>query len=175
MRSHLPTALRRHPLLNDEYRENVAAVIRNARGLILWCERLDIAEAWQLPQGGVEPGEEREETLWREIAEELGIQDPRAVMTLVARADRPERYEFPVPVLQNWLRRGRPSALGQEQWFYLLEFHDDPSVITLKPPPGCTPEFRRVCWDDVRKVETVVPFKRGALIGGLTQLGVITP
>lgn len=175
MRSHLPPTLQRHPLLTDEYRENVAAVIRNENGLILWCERLDISEAWQLPQGGVDPGEEREESLWREIAEELGILEPRSVMTLVARASRPERYQFPVPVLQSWLRRGKPSALGQEQWFFLLEFHGDPSVITLEAPQGCTPEFRRVCWDGVERAQSIVPFKRKALLGGLNQLGVLTP
>ena len=54
------------------YRENVAAILRNRRGEILVCERLDHAGAWQFPQGGIDAGETPEQALVREVVRRWG-------------------------------------------------------------------------------------------------------
>ena len=55
-------------------RANVAAILRNREGKILICERIQIWNAWQFPQGGVDDGETLEQALTRELREEIGIE-----------------------------------------------------------------------------------------------------
>src|SRR3954465_13812895 len=62
--------------MNDteiKYKANVAAILRNARGRILICERLGVKDAWQFPQGGIDEGESAEQALVREVWEEIGL------------------------------------------------------------------------------------------------------
>ncbi len=54
------------------YRPGVGLVLTNGRGHIWLGERRGWPDSWQLPQGGIEPGEEIEEAMWRELAEEVG-------------------------------------------------------------------------------------------------------
>ena len=60
------------------YRQNVAIVVVNREGLILACRRSDAYQAWQLPQGGIEAGEEPEEAMWRELEEEIKLRQERS-------------------------------------------------------------------------------------------------
>ena len=55
------------------YRPNVALILQRADGRILIGERLDVAGAWQFPQGGVDAGESADEALAREMGEELSL------------------------------------------------------------------------------------------------------
>ena len=57
----------------ERYRPCVAALLQNAAGMILICERRDFAESWQFPQGGIDAGESPREALVRELMEELGL------------------------------------------------------------------------------------------------------
>ena len=59
----------------EKYRKNVAIIILH-KGKILHCRRIkkyEQQQGWQLPQGGVEPGEELEDAVHREIEEETGM------------------------------------------------------------------------------------------------------
>lgn len=169
---HLPEHLRGHPLIKRGYRANVAAVVRRGGdGRLLWCERIDIEDSWQFPQGGVDPGEDALEALWRELGEELGVAAPREVMTLAATAAEPIRYRFPNRVLERWVRRRKHTWLGQAQRYFLLDFHGPDAAITLEPPAGQRREFSRWCWDGVERLERAPGFKRAALTAGLRALG----
>ena len=51
----------------SEYRPNVAAIMQRTDGKILVAERADVQDAWQFPQGGVDPGEDLLAALYREV------------------------------------------------------------------------------------------------------------
>ena len=103
------------------YHPNVAAILRNARGEILVCERIDTPGAWQFPQGGIDSGETAEEALRREVWEEISV---RVGYTVVARRG-PYRYLYG----EGIAKRGYD---GKEQEYFLLEFTGDPEAIDLK-------------------------------------------
>lgn len=175
---HLPPHVRTSPYLRVGWRPNVAAVIRRPfDGRILWCERADFADSWQLPQGGIDRGETPEEALWRELAEELGLLAPRTVLRIARQLSEPIRYDYPLPMLERWIERGRKTWLGQAQHFFLLDFvGDDPGVFTLEPPPGVRREFARVAWDTPpSRLERVADFKRDAIKRGFIALGLMSP
>jgi len=80
-------------MLGGQYfRAGVGPIIRRPDGRILALERADIPGAWQLPQGGLEKGEEPFEAILREIAEETGI--PPGSLTLAGQY--PEPLPFPL-------------------------------------------------------------------------------
>ena len=54
-------------------RVGVVAAVRRDDGQLLVFERRDVSGEWQLPQGGIEPGESLEEAAWRELEEETGL------------------------------------------------------------------------------------------------------
>ncbi len=122
------------------YRPNVALILQRADGRILIGERLDVAGAWQFPQGGVDGGESVDEALAREMREELSLQpsDYRVV-------DRkgPYRYEFEGG-------RTKHGCGGQEQIYFLADLIGDAAGILRDPE---TPEFRRVRWIEPSEFE----------------------
>lgn len=173
---HLPPHLRSSPWVRPGWRPNVAAVIRRpADGHVLWCERTDVADSWQLPQGGIDEGESAESALWRELGEELGLVAPHRVLELVRVLDEPIRYDYPVAILERWVERQRRTWLGQAQHFFLLDFvGDNDAVFTLEPPPGMHREFLRVAWDTpASRLDRVADFKRDAVETGFRALGLL--
>ncbi len=116
-----------------EYRSNVAGILRNARGQILVCERLQIEGAWQFPQGGVDDGETLEQALKRELWEEIGVipEDYRIVETR-----GPYRYLFGDG-------RKKKGFHGKEQHYFLCEFVARDSHIDVATEH---PEFRAWKW-----------------------------
>jgi putative (di)nucleoside polyphosphate hydrolase len=91
------------------YRANVAAFVLNENGEILCCQRSDNHEAWQIPQGGIDPGETPDDAAMRELLEEIGTNQ----VSLIAKLDEPISYDWP----ENLFYRG---FHGQEQWYYLF-------------------------------------------------------
>lgn len=116
-----------------KYRPNVAAILRNARGEILICERIDATGAWQFPQGGVSPGETPEESLVRELKEEISV---KAKDFRVVERRGPYRYLFPEG-------RTKKGFRGQEQFYFLADFTGPESRIDLATKH---PEFRSFRW-----------------------------
>ncbi len=84
------------PYAHLPYRPCAGIMLRNSDGLVFVGQRLDSSsEAWQMPQGGVDPGEDPLESAIRELGEEAGIA-PHHV-DLVARSAGEHLYDLPEP------------------------------------------------------------------------------
>jgi putative (di)nucleoside polyphosphate hydrolase len=122
-----------------EYRPNVAALMVNSRGEILVCERFKIPDSWQFPQGGVDPGEDVELALHREVEEEIGL---LAECYVVEKSRGGYRYDYPEKI-----RASKPAAksrfVGQEQTYFLCRVKEDRVELNLMREPR---EFSRARW-----------------------------
>ncbi|WP_298858514.1 RNA pyrophosphohydrolase [uncultured Sulfitobacter sp.] len=136
------------------YRPCVGVMVMNKEGYVFVGQRLDRDyDAWQMPQGGVDPGEDPTEAALRELEEETGI--TRDLVNIEAQTEGWLPYELPhdlVPKL--WKGKFR----GQEQKWFLLRFmgtDDQVNIQTAKP------EFAAWRWlAPAQMLEGIVPFKR---------------
>ena len=140
---------------NDDrlYRPGVGAMLIDARGWVLVGRRIDTREeAWQMPQGGIDPGEEPCAAVLRELEEEIGTADAE----IVAESGRWRHYDLPAPLAgRMWKGRFR----GQRMKWFLLAFTGRESDI--RPDRVPRPEFQAWKWaplDDLPAM--IVPFKR---------------
>jgi len=158
------------------YRDNVGAVLFNADGLVLVARRADMPNAegraggWQLPQGGMDPGEDPRVAVLRELAEEIGTAKAEIV------AEHPEwlSYDFP-PELSSM--RIAQRYRGQRQRWFALRFTGVDSDIRLDADPH--PEFDAWRWARLEELPALaVPFKRAIyeelvrVFGGLARSSV---
>lgn len=135
------------------YRPGVGAVLFNDRGWVFVGQRIDATgEAWQLPQGGIDAGEEPETAVLRELAEEIGT----AKAVVIARSVRPLRYALPAELVGRvW--HGRYG--GQEQWWFALRFTGSDDDIDLNAHNH--PEFSAWRWVPIGELPRLaVGFKR---------------
>jgi len=118
-------------------------------------QRLDSTlEAWQMPQGGMDPGEDAEQAALRELEEETGI--PRHLVEIVARSPEPLDYDLP-PELVGKLWKGKYR--GQRQTWFLMRFLGTDSDVAIET---AHPEFRAWKWAEPSELpDMIVPFKRG--------------
>jgi putative (di)nucleoside polyphosphate hydrolase len=116
-----------------KYKANVAAILRNARGRILICERLGVPHAWQFPQGGIDEGETPEQALIREVEEEIGVlaKDIRLVLR-----KGPYRYLYG----GGRIKRGHH---GKEQLYFLCDYLGLEGQINVDTKH---PEFQAFRW-----------------------------
>jgi putative (di)nucleoside polyphosphate hydrolase len=136
------------------YRPGVGVMVANGDGHVFVGQRLDnVVEAWQMPQGGIDEGEDAEIAALRELEEETGI--AANLVTIIARSAAPLDYDLPAELVTR-LWRGRYR--GQRQHWFLLRFdgHDDDVNIATAHP-----EFRAWQWLHPNQlVDVIVPFKR---------------
>jgi len=138
------------------YRPCVGAMLVNRDRRVFVGKRIDTRESdwWQMPQGGVDRGEDLDEAVFRELAEETGVR--RDLVRFRARTDEPVRYDLPDELIGTlWGGKYR----GQEQFWYLLDFLGEDAEIDLEAHDP--PEFCDWKWvDPVRLPELIIPFKR---------------
>jgi putative (di)nucleoside polyphosphate hydrolase len=136
------------------YRPCAGIMLVNAERRIFVGQRLDSAlDAWQMPQGGIDKGEDDEAAAFRELGEETGIAPHLA--TILARSTGEHLYDLP-PSLMGKMWRGRYR--GQRQRWFLMRFLGSDSDINIDT---ATPEFRAWRWADIDElVDLIVPFKR---------------
>jgi putative (di)nucleoside polyphosphate hydrolase len=123
----------KHPLSGIKYQPNVAAILRKPDGRIFVGERLTIADAWQFPQGGVDPGETHEQALGRELWEEIGV---RPEDYRVSETRGPYYYLFPAGITKK-------GHQGKEQYYFFCEYHGTDDRINVQQEH---PEFRAWRW-----------------------------
>jgi putative (di)nucleoside polyphosphate hydrolase len=137
------------------YRPNVGICLFNAEGKVFAAQRLgDSNGEWQMPQGGVDPGEDAADAALRELLEETSVSSAR----IVGRTDRWLSYAFP-PEVRAKLHGGWAKYDGQAQLWFLLKFEGEEGEIDLEVEHR---EFKAWRWMVLEETpELVVSFKRG--------------
>jgi putative (di)nucleoside polyphosphate hydrolase len=159
------------------YRPCVGIMLMNRDGLVFVGRRRfegdesgGHAYAWQMPQGGIDPGEDPYRAALRELYEETGV---RSVKLL---GEAPEWYCYDLPAFvagRPWKGRYR----GQKQKWFALAFTGDDAEIDIGSPGGRghRPEFDEWRWEQMQRLpELIVPFKRPVyerVVGVFRDLG----
>ncbi len=138
----------------NEYRRGVGVMLVNSERKVWVGARIDNnQDAWQMPQGGIDEGEEPWATALREVEEETGIA-PYLVEKI---AECPERLRYRLPdelVGVIW----KEPWVGQEQDWFLCRFLGRDSDVNIATEH---PEFREWKWVEPAQLpDLIVPFKR---------------
>jgi len=137
------------------YRRNVGVMLINGAGHVFVGQRVDNDKpAWQMPQGGIDAGEDPRAAALRELQEETGVTPD--LITVEAETDGWVAYDLPHDMVPKiWKGRYR----GQEQKWFLLRFHGTDDQVRLDADDHQEfSEWRWLAADEV--VAQIVPFKR---------------
>lgn len=136
------------------YRPAVGVMLLNHEGRVFVGQRIDSTqEAWQMPQGGIDDGEDAEAAALRELGEETGIE--ARYIRIVARHPEELLYDLP-PELVGRVWKGRYR--GQRQTWFLARFTGEDSDVNIATEH---PEFSAWRWiapEDLPRL--IVPFKK---------------
>lgn len=147
----------------DGFRPNVGIILADDQGKLLWARRLGNQDAWQFPQGGIKDNEAPEVALYREMAEEIGLQQQDVDVLGVTQGWL--RYRLP----KRLIRDQEPRCIGQKQKWFLLRLVSDKSQICLEH--SGTPEFDGIAWVSYWfPLGQVVSFKRDVYRRALKEL-----
>ena len=142
------------PIAAEElpYRLGVGMMVFNREGRVFVAKRLDmVSEAWQMPQGGIDAGEDERTAAVRELEEEIGTSDA----TLLAMSADYYYYDLPHDLIPKvWGGKYR----GQKQRWFAFRLNTDDTAINIDT---AHPEFSEWKWIDIEALpHTIVPFKR---------------
>lgn len=134
------------------YRRCVGLMLFNADGRVFVGNRIDVpGDHWQMPQGGIDPGETPEQAAWRELQEEVGTDKAE----IIAESTTWYPYDLP-PGLSRRIWKGKYR--GQTQRWFALRFLGTDADINLTRHK---PEFGEWRWIALETLPTlIVPFKR---------------
>ena len=134
------------------YRSGVGIVVINPNKKIFVGKRIDNhSDAWQMPQGGLDAGEDEDKAMFRELAEETGIKD----IKVLSKSSNYLYYNLPYK-LQKKFWGGK--FLGQKQRWYLVEFLGDDKMINVTTED---PEFSEWKWISKEEIiDVIVSFKK---------------
>ena len=136
------------------YRPCAGVMLLNEAGQVFVGQRIDnILEAWQMPQGGIDDGEDALAAAVRELGEETGIAPDK--VELIAEAPEELTYDLPPDMIGRvWKGKYR----GQRQRWFLFRFLGRDSDVHIAT---AHPEFRAWRWSDPADLpRLIVPFKR---------------
>ncbi|MBA5249582.1 Adenosine (5')-pentaphospho-(5'')-adenosine pyrophosphohydrolase [hydrothermal vent metagenome] len=133
----------------EGYRANVGIVITNASNQILLAKRYQQV-GWQLPQGGIDKGENELEALFRELEEEVGLTSEH--VEVIAKTPKWLRYDLPD-------NKKNKFFIGQKQVWFLLKLTGAESNIKLDTHTKI--EFEDWKWVDYwYPIEAIIDFKK---------------
>ena len=142
------------------YRPCVGMMVLNARGHAFigrrteGPEHVDAEHVWQMPQGGIDEGEDPYPAALRELHEETNIRSVEKLGEIKEWLS----YDIPRPIAsQAWKGKYR----GQKQKWFALRFTGKESEIDIASPGGHKPEFFEWRWEPVKNLPgLIIPFKR---------------
>ena len=145
------------------YRPCVGVMVLNRDGLVWAGRRIALADSemsgtdklWQMPQGGIDKGEDPLPAATRELYEETGMR----TVSLLAEAPDWINYDLPRDLVGIALKG---KYRGQAQKWFAFRFEGEESEIAINPPPGGhEAEFDAWGWKPMAELpELIVPFKR---------------
>ena len=143
------------------FRANVGIIIRSAEGKLFWGRRIG-QQSWQFPQGGIQRDESPDKAMYRELWEEVGLDDSH--VEILGRTRDWLRYRIP----RRYTRRRSP-CIGQKQIWYLLQLLVPEDQIQLDR--SGQPEFDGWRWVDYwAPLEQIVSFKKEVYQMALKEL-----
>ncbi len=134
------------------YRPCVGIMLLNAQGRVFVGQRIDMrTEAWQMPQGGIDLGEDPRQTAFREMKEEIGTDKGEIIAETQGWLD----YDLPDELVPRvWGGKYR----GQTQKWFLMRFTGVDADINIETDE---PEFHQWRWVSPKEVpDLIVPFKQ---------------
>ncbi|XP_020535748.1 nudix hydrolase 26, chloroplastic isoform X2 [Jatropha curcas] len=126
----------------EGYRRNVGICLINPSKKIFAASRLDIPNAWQMPQGGIDESEDPKTAAIRELKEETGISSAE----VLAEAPTWLTYDFPPEVREKLKQQWGSDWKGQAQKWFLLKFIGNEEEINLLGDGTEKPEFGEWSW-----------------------------
>ena len=134
-----------------KYRPGIGAMILNSENKVFVARRMDIESGLQMPQGGIDFGENLEMSLYRELEEEIGTGN----FSILSRLNFPLYYDFPYYL---GLKIYKGEYIGQKIYWFLLRFNGLDSDIDLQKHHQ---EFSEWEWVNIQSlVDNVVDFKK---------------
>ena len=148
------------------YRCGVGIILTNGHRQVFLAKRIGMA-AWQFPQGGMQESETPEQTMFRELKEEIGL-NPEDV-TILASSRRWLRYRLPYRLVRHYTK---PICIGQKQKWFLLKLIGPENHINLHT--NSNPEFDDWSWVSYwHPLKQVVAFKRRVYVLALKEFSKI--
>ena len=145
------------------YRPCVGIMVLNHEGKVWIGQRISEGNTeysgspkrWQMPQGGIDKGEDPLPASRRELHEETGMES----VTLLDQTEDWLTYDLPTHLLGKGLKG---KYRGQKQMWFAYRFDGDESEIAINPPPGGhSAEFNDWRWEDMQLLpDLIVEFKR---------------
>ena len=148
------------------YRYGVGIILVNDNRQVFFAKRIGMV-AWQFPQGGMKEDETPEQTMFRELKEEIGL-NPGDVEVL-ASTRRWLRYRLPNRLVRYY---AKPLCIGQKQKWFLLRLSNQKAQIDLQA--NNDPEFDSWAWVSYwYPLRQVVTFKRRVYVIALKEFSKI--
>jgi putative (di)nucleoside polyphosphate hydrolase len=137
----------------EGFRHGVGIILVNANRQIFLAKRIG-KDAWQFPQGGLHQDETPEQAMFRELKEEIGLNEHDVKILAVTR--RWLRYRLPARLIRHY---SHPLCVGQKQKWFLLRLVNNDAQFNLTQTDS--PEFDSWAWVSYwYPLTQVVSFKR---------------